>query len=79
MNVYSIAKGVKPEQFHGSHATAVLKAMEVLKKPATASEIIAYVKKHRLLRKSQMDASRAVRWIFSWLKRQGAVVVKEGE
>ncbi len=79
MNVYMIAKGVKPEQFHGTHATAVLKAMQALKKPATSADIVAYVKEHRPLRGSKMDASKAVRWILSWLKRVGAVVVKEGK
>jgi hypothetical protein len=79
MNIYVIAKGVKPEQLHGTHATAVLKAMQALKKPATSGEIVAYVKEHRLLRSSKMDTSKAVRWILSWLKRVGAVVVKEGK
>jgi len=78
MNVYLIARGVKPEQFHGSHATAVLKAMQALKKPATAAEITAHVKKHRLLRGSTMDVGKACGWILSWLKRHGAVVAKEG-
>jgi len=41
----------------------VLKAIQALKKPATAAEIIAYVKEHRLLRSSKMDTSKAVRWI----------------
>jgi len=74
-----IAKGTKPEEFKGSHAAAVLKSLQALKRPATAGEIIAYVKKHRLLRNSKMDASKAIRWMLSQLKRQGAVVVKENE
>lgn len=78
-NIYMTAKGTKSEEFKGTHATAVLKAIQALKKPASAAEIIAYTKKHRLLRNSKMDASKAIRWMLSQLKRQGAVVVKEGK
>ncbi len=77
MNLYSIARGANPEQFAGSHATAVLRAIRALKKPATAAEITTYVKKHRLLRGSKMDAGKACYWILSWLKRHGAVVVRK--
>jgi len=37
----------------------VLKSLQALKRPATAAEIIAYKKKHRLLRNSKMDASKS--------------------
>ena len=37
----------------------MLKSLQALKRPATAAEIIAYTKKHRLLRNSKMDASKS--------------------
>ena len=70
MIVYRLNKAAAKDIQKGTHKDAVVKALEKLKE-ATSGEIVGFVKKNRLLRKSKMDPAKAIYWMLGKMARDG--------
>ena len=70
MIVYKLVSKEVKDVPKGTHRYAVVKALEKLKE-GTSAEIVQWVKKNRLLRKSKMDPAKAIHWMLGQMARDG--------
>jgi hypothetical protein len=70
MIVYRLNKAAVKDVPKGTHRYAVAKALEKLKE-GTSTDIVAFVKKNRLLRNSKMDPAKAIQWMLGKMARDG--------
>lgn len=71
MMMYKLAgKAAVKDVPKGTHRYAVVKALEKLKE-GTSTEIVEFVKKNRLLRKSKMNPAKAIHWMLGKMSRDG--------
>lgn len=70
MTTYNLTKAGREWKGKGTHATAVIEALEALKGKATGAAIADYVVEKKLLAGSKMDEREACSWVLPWCERE---------